>query len=740
MKPHRMRMTHNLLVSYGLYSRMDVLPTPRATDRDMTRFHSDEYISFLKTITPYNIAEQATSLCRFNVLEDCPVFDGLFEYCQIAAGGSLAGAARLNSGDSEVAINWAGGLHHAKKAEASGFCYINDCVLAILELLKVHSRVLYCDIDIHHGDGVEEAFYTTDRVMTASFHKFGDYFPGTGDANDIGLGRGKHYSLNFPLRDGIDDESYREIFVPVMEKIMEWYRPDAVVLQCGADSLSGDRLGCFNLSLLGHAQCVDFFKKYNVPMLVLGGGGYTVRNVARCWAYETSRVVGVTLSDSLPYNDNYEFYGPDFRLHITPSNMENHNSPGELQKMKERLLENLRHLPYAPSVQMMDTPRGALGVHRRDEDDEDPDVRQRSRRARYVVDYAGSDDEDDQCLSSLRSAKTRQNRMNFARRRFPKVTKGGGDDRARGPGVTRDVYSPSRDVDAKPEDPGPVRMTAATGAADGVVLDGAEIGEGGNVETGFSDRREMEGRTRARMERGADDGGSEGVDNGPSDDGSGNGRGAERREKDRNENMRNRSNSENGERGDEQAGKRGEGRDHRKGGGKEGRRLNGRGSSNFGRQAVEEEGTESDAFGRLKSCDASNVDEDEGKKAGSANGREAGKWGIGATSGETRKADGSGGDKEVGGEGGEAGVEKRADGEKDRDDRSEASGKALEERRGEGGEGAMDEDGRQGQRREHSDEEGRGRRDGEAESGTRGGGSAYSYGSDQYQEMDPSRR
>lgn len=87
----------------------------------------------------------------------------------------------MNNGDASVAINWAGGLHHAKKNQASGFCYTNDIVLAILELLKHHQRVLYVDVDVHHGDGVEEAFYTTDRVMTVSFHQFGDFFPGTGD-------------------------------------------------------------------------------------------------------------------------------------------------------------------------------------------------------------------------------------------------------------------------------------------------------------------------------------------------------------------------------------------------------------------------------------------------------------------------------------------------------------------------------------------------------------------------------
>ena len=309
--------------------------------------------------------------CTVNVQDDCPVFDGLWDFCQIAAGGSLAAAARLNSGAAEVAINWAGGLHHAKKAEASGFCYINDCVLAILELLKTHARVLYVDIDIHHGDGVEEAFYSTDRVMTASFHKFGDYFPGTGAVGDVGVGRGRAYSINFPLKDGIDDDSYATIFEPVMSRIMEWYRPGAVVLQCGADSLAGDRLGCFNLSLRGHAACVDFFVARDVPLLLLGGGGYTIRNVARCWSYETSRVLGMELPDDMPITENFEFYGPDFRLHIQPSNAYNHNTPESLHATTGAILDVLRTLPSAPSVPMRDIPRGSPASLFQDGSEED---------------------------------------------------------------------------------------------------------------------------------------------------------------------------------------------------------------------------------------------------------------------------------------------------------------------------------------------------------------------------------
>ncbi len=197
-------------------------------------------------------------------------------------------------------------MHHlatcGKKLTASSV----DIVLGIIELLRFHKRVLYIDIDVHHGDGVEEAFYTTDRVMTVSFHKYGEYFPGTGELRDIGVGEGKHYAVNFPLRDGITDRTYKGIFEPVIKAVMDYYQPEAVVLQCGGDSLSGDRLGCFNLSMRGHANCVNFVKSFHLPTLVLGGGGYTMRNVARTWAYETGQLVQQDMGAQLPFNDYYE--------------------------------------------------------------------------------------------------------------------------------------------------------------------------------------------------------------------------------------------------------------------------------------------------------------------------------------------------------------------------------------------------------------------------------------------------
>ncbi|KAE8146178.1 hypothetical protein BDV25DRAFT_162997 [Aspergillus avenaceus] len=415
MKPHRIRMTHSLVMNYGLYKKMEIYRAKPASKYEMTQFHTDEYIDFLSKVTPDNMDTYAKEQSKYNVGDDCPVFDGLFEFCGISAGGSMEGAARLNRNKCDIAVNWAGGLHHAKKSEASGFCYVNDIVLGILELLRFKQRVLYVDIDVHHGDGVEEAFYTTDRVMTVSFHKYGEYFPGTGELRDIGVGQGKHYAVNFPLRDGIDDVSYKSIFEPVIKSVMEWYRPEAVVLQCGGDSLSGDRLGCFNLSMRGHANCVNFIKSFSLPTLILGGGGYTMRNVARTWAFETGILVGDPLGSDLPYNDYYEYFAPDYELDVRPSNMDNANTKEYLDKIRAQVVENLKRTSFAPSVQMTDVPRDPLVEGMDDEadailddldDDENKDKRFTKRRFDQYVEKPGelsdSDDEEESAANGVR--------------------------------------------------------------------------------------------------------------------------------------------------------------------------------------------------------------------------------------------------------------------------------------------------------------------------------------------------
>ncbi len=142
MKPHRIRMAHSLIMNYGLYTKMEIYVcfsmlfllgfgltnmqrAKPASKYEMTQFHTDEYIEFLHKVTPDNMENFTREQSKYNVGDDCPVFDGLFEFCGISAGGTMEGAARLNRGKCDVAVNWAGGLHHAKKSEASGFCYVN---------------------------------------------------------------------------------------------------------------------------------------------------------------------------------------------------------------------------------------------------------------------------------------------------------------------------------------------------------------------------------------------------------------------------------------------------------------------------------------------------------------------------------------------------------------------------------------------------------------------------------------
>ncbi|PWN42710.1 putative HOS2-putative histone deacetylase [Ceraceosorus guamensis] len=362
MKPARLTLTNRLVLGYGLHERMECYSPRMATREELEWFHDSDFIDFLSKTTP--TTPLSASFTRFNFADDCPVFDGMYDFCRSYAGASLAGARKLTSGTADIAINWSGGLHHAKKNEASGFCYVNDIVLGIQELLRYHPRVLYIDIDIHHGDGVQEAFYNNNRVLTVSFHKYGnDFFPCTGALTEIGVGLGKHFCLNVPLQDGIDDSSYVSLFKAVIEPCITSFRPESIVLQCGADSLGLDRLGCFNLSISAHGECVRFVKSFGLPLLVLGGGGYTIRNVARCWAYETSVLTNVSIPDTLPSTPYDAFFEPTHKLHepLQAARVENQNTKANLEKIRIACLEQLRYLHGAPSVQMQEIPPDLAG-------------------------------------------------------------------------------------------------------------------------------------------------------------------------------------------------------------------------------------------------------------------------------------------------------------------------------------------------------------------------------------------
>lgn len=372
MKPWRLTLTKEIVHAYGMQYAMDSFVPRAATPEELKQFHKSDYIEFLRRVTPdQDTWNSDTATYDYNTGDDCPIFDGLYDYCSTYGGCSLDAARKLTNRQSDIAINWSGGLHHAKKGEASGFCYINDIVLAILQLLIYHPRVLYIDIDVHHGDGVEQAFWSSNRVMTLSFHKYckESFFPGTGALDETGpennCSPGAHHSLNVPLNDGIEDDQYTRLFKQTVGPCIQTYNPSAIVLQCGADSLGGDRLGCFNLNVQAHGECVRYVKSFGLPLLVVGGGGYTARNVAKAWAYETSICVGAEVDPQIPKFTPYlQHFGSDETLFppLSDNNRyENKNSTTYLESLVMGIREQLRYLEASPSVQMTYMPPDLAG-------------------------------------------------------------------------------------------------------------------------------------------------------------------------------------------------------------------------------------------------------------------------------------------------------------------------------------------------------------------------------------------
>ncbi|CAM0952355.1 unnamed protein product [Alopecurus aequalis] len=403
MVPRRVAMTHALVAKYGLLPHMTRLRTRPATEDDLRAFHDNRYVRLLRDVTPdayyrrrdEDIRARARA-CQVGVPDDDadagahydnPVIDGLWDYCLRYAGGSLAAARALAGGRSDIAINWSGGMHHACRGKASGFCYVNDIVLAIQELLKRFRRVLYVDIDVHHGDGVEEYYKADNRVMTVSFHRYdGDgqyFFPGTGKAEDVGEGKGKYYTLNVPMKAGMDDSSYKYgLFIPIMDKVMETFDPEAIVLQCGADSLYGDKLGGFNLSVRCHAECVGHIRSFNVPLLLLGGGGYTVNHVASCWCFETAVAVGKEdeIPDDIPHHGYEHYYrDQDYKLlYAVPVTKKTGNRKDEVDKIKQEALQNLDKLK--PPETSTHRPSGSYDMDEKDLYDDHYNCRSKRHR------------------------------------------------------------------------------------------------------------------------------------------------------------------------------------------------------------------------------------------------------------------------------------------------------------------------------------------------------------------------
>lgn len=281
----RAAKTRELLMSLGLLDGKcgrESAPV-RATKSELKNFHSTKYLEALQRAADGKMSREHLSMGLGT--PDCPVFKDMFDFASWACGATLTGAELILSGETNIAFNPSGGFHHARAEKAAGFCYLNDLVLACMRFSNNDKRVLYLDIDAHHGDGVQEAFYATNQVMVISLHESGKtLWPGTGFEDEIGNGAGKGFTVNVPLPIGIWDAAYLGVFTEIVIPLIKAYEPDIFVLQSGMDALAGDGLAHLELTNNAHAEIIDRLLRFNKPMLVTGGGGYHVDNTVRGWA------------------------------------------------------------------------------------------------------------------------------------------------------------------------------------------------------------------------------------------------------------------------------------------------------------------------------------------------------------------------------------------------------------------------------------------------------------------------
>ncbi len=333
-KVYRLGLFFDLCGQYGLVDRpdVDVVPLREATEAEALWFHSQGYLEALRLASsgmwvPNQFAHGLGTT-------DNPIFPDVYEWAMLIAGGSIAGAEALLHGATR-AFNPAGGLHHAMPTRASGFCHINDGVIAIERLRQAGKRVVYVDIDAHHGDGVQHAFYRARDVLTVSIHQTGyTIFPGTGFEEEIGADDGRGFSINVPLLPGAGDRAYDLAFDELILPAIELFDPDVLVTQLGTDALIGDLLANLRMSLHGFERAVERFRALDVPWLALGGGGYDVGNVIRAWALAW----GVMLDEKLPDEIPSLFLTEAAAHGVTVSQL---RGPREVPPTSDRVLEAL---------------------------------------------------------------------------------------------------------------------------------------------------------------------------------------------------------------------------------------------------------------------------------------------------------------------------------------------------------------------------------------------------------------
>ena len=319
MKPERLRYTYELLDSYNAFApEHSLLVPPRsATEEEILQFHSRDYLEEVKKLSSGELLSPSP---QFNFGPgDNPPYSGMYEAATRSTGASMTAVGALLSNEADAAFSISGGLHQAMPGYTYGFCIFNDPVIAIQRLVQEGLKVVYVDIDCHHGDGVQHAFYDTDAVLTISMHESGKFlFPGTGFPEEVGEGKGRGYAVNVPLYPYTSDDVYLWAFKEIVEPLVERFRPDVLVTQLGIDSHFLDPITHMALTTQGHNAVVAACAVMGIPKwLALGGGGYDLQAVARAWTLDYAVMSGQVFADEIP-----DAYQSSFQIETLRDNRE----------------------------------------------------------------------------------------------------------------------------------------------------------------------------------------------------------------------------------------------------------------------------------------------------------------------------------------------------------------------------------------------------------------------------------
>jgi acetoin utilization protein AcuC len=306
--PLRLRLTLDLMADCQLLDAPHhLLPPRRATDAEIATVHSPAFIEAVRAASDGTLTPGMGA--RFGLgTDDVPIFPGMHDAAATIVGGSLLAADLVMHGDVAHAFNIGGGLHHAMRSLAAGFCVYNDAAIACQHLVSRYgARVLYIDNDAHHGDGVQEIFYDSPEVLTLSLHETGRYlFPGTGMVHERGRGAGHGYAVNVPLDAFTDDASWIDGFARLVPAIARAFRPDVIVIQNGCDGHFFDPLTDLHATTrtVEHAITMTHALAHELcggRLIALGGGGYDIwRVVPRAWTLVWAALSDQAVPDAVP--------------------------------------------------------------------------------------------------------------------------------------------------------------------------------------------------------------------------------------------------------------------------------------------------------------------------------------------------------------------------------------------------------------------------------------------------------